>query len=57
MYVTTIVLLFECTSEPGYTIDETLDELGKQLSLAPVLEPYRKTIEKNIKPLNTTNES
>ena len=51
-------LLFEfATDNPGYTVDESLDELGRQLSLAPVLEPYRKTIEKNIKPLDTTNES
>lgn len=51
-------ILFEfATDGPGYTFDEPLDELGKQLSLPPFLEPYRKTIEKHIKPINTTNES
>jgi glyoxalase family protein len=51
-------LLFEfATDGPGYTCDESLENLGKQLSLSPFLEPYRKTIERHIKPLDTQNES
>ncbi|MBS3991838.1 MAG: VOC family protein [Erysipelothrix sp.] len=51
-------ILFEfATDGPGYTCDEPLETLGRQLSLPPLLEPYRKTIEKHIKPLNTNNES
>lgn len=51
-------ILFEfATDGPGYTYDEPLETLGRHLSLPPFLEPYRKTIEKHIKPLNTNNES
>lgn len=51
-------ILFEfATDGPGYTCDEPLETLGHHLSLPPFLEPYRKTIEKHIKPLNTKNDS
>lgn len=51
-------ILFEfATDGPGYTCDEPLETLGRHLSLPPFLEPYRRTIEKHIKPLNTNNES
>ena len=51
-------ILFEfATDGPGYTCDEPLETLGHHLSLPPFLKPYRKTIEKHIKPLNTKNVS
>lgn len=39
------------TDGPGFTMDETLDQLGGNLSLPPFLETRRKTIEKALTPL------
>ncbi|MCB5952100.1 VOC family protein [Enterococcus sp. BWT-B8] len=36
------------TVSPGFTIDETLEDLGKSLALPPFLEEQRKEIEKKI---------
>lgn len=40
-------ILFEiATDPPGFTVDETVEELGKRLSLPSWLEPSRETIER-----------
>jgi len=45
-------ILFEiATDGPGFANDETLENLGKTLSLPPFLEPRRAKIEANLKPL------
>ncbi len=45
-------ILFElATDEPGFAVDESLDQLGEQLSLPPFLAPYRQAIEAGLKPL------
>ncbi|HEX8372049.1 MAG TPA: ring-cleaving dioxygenase [Chthoniobacterales bacterium] len=45
-------ILFElATDEPGFTADEPLESLGEHLSLPPFLEPRRREIEANLKPL------
>lgn len=46
-------ILFELsTDEPGFTSDEPLDSLGETLALPPFLEPKRKEIEANLRPLH-----
>jgi glyoxalase family protein len=45
-------ILFEiATDGPGFAMDESMDALGEKLSLPPFLEPRRKQIETNLKPL------
>lgn len=45
-------VLFEiATEEPGFTIDEAVDELGTHLKLPPQYEQYRSEIEKTLPPL------
>lgn len=45
-------ILFElATDEPGFTADEPLEKLGQGLALPPFLEPRRREIEANLKPL------
>ncbi|GAB4468352.1 MAG: ring-cleaving dioxygenase [Armatimonadaceae bacterium] len=45
-------ILFEiATDPPGFTTDETLEELGTKLQLPPWLEPHRDQIEKALPPL------
>ena len=45
-------VLFEIATEgPGFTADEDLEHLGEKLSLPPFLEPHRKEIEANLKPI------
>jgi glyoxalase family protein len=40
-------VLFEIATEPpGFTFDETIEELGTRLRLPPWLEPTRSQIEK-----------
>jgi glyoxalase family protein len=47
-------ILFElATDGPGFTTDEPFETLGESLSLPPFLEKQRKSIEANIKPLDT----
>ena len=47
-------VLFElATHEPGYTVDEPLEELGSSLVLPPKFEGMRKRIEANLPPLET----
>lgn len=42
-------ILFEiATDSPGFTADESLEDLGKEIALPPFLEPYRKQIEANL---------
>ncbi len=42
-------ILFEfATDHPGFAIDESIDNLGKTLSLPPFLEPFRNQIEDEI---------
>ena len=44
--------LFEiATDGPGFAVDEPLEALGERLALPPFLEPRRKAIEANLKPL------
>lgn len=44
--------LFEiATDGPGFAVDEPLESLGENLALPPFLEPRRKEIEANLKPL------
>jgi glyoxalase family protein len=46
-------VLFEiATDGPGFTADEDLEHLGEKLSLPPFLEPHRKEIEANLKPIS-----
>lgn len=45
-------ILFElATDEPGFAVDEPLENLGEKLALPPFLEPRRKEIEAGLKPL------
>ena len=45
-------ILFEiATDGPGFAVDEPLETLGESLSLPPFLEPKRRSIEANLKPL------
>lgn len=45
-------VLFEiATDEPGFTADESLEELGTHLKLPPQYEPHRNEIEKVLPPL------
>jgi len=45
-------VLFEiATDGPGFVTDEDIEHLGEGLSLPPFLEPQRKEIEKNLKPI------
>jgi glyoxalase family protein len=45
-------ILFEiATDGPGFTTDEDPEHLGEKLSLPPFLEPRRKQIEANLKPI------
>lgn len=47
-------ILFElATDGPGFTADEDLATLGERLALPPFLEPRRKEIEANLRPLDT----
>ena len=47
-------VLFEfATKEPGYTVDEDLDELGDRLTLPSWLEGRREEIEAGLSPLHT----
>lgn len=46
-------ILFELsTEEPGFTVDEKIDQLGSTLSLHRMLEKERETIEQNLTPLD-----
>ncbi len=45
-------VLFEiATDGPGFTADEEREHLGESLSLPPFLEPHRKEIEENLRPI------
>lgn len=45
-------IVFElATDGPGFTIDASIDELGKKLDLPPFLEPKRKEIEAKLGPI------
>jgi glyoxalase family protein len=45
-------VLFEIATEgPGFTADEDSEHLGEQLALPPFLEPHRKEIEANLRPI------
>lgn len=47
-------VLFEiATDGPGFATDEPLDSLGESLALPPFLEPRRREIEANLKPIET----
>jgi glyoxalase family protein len=46
-------ILFEiATDEPGFAVDEPMDQLGERLALPPFLEGRRKEIEAGLKPLS-----
>jgi len=50
-------VLFEiATDGPGFSIDESTDELGTRLVLPPWLEKYRAEIERNLFPINVQNK-
>ncbi|NCT94467.1 MAG: ring-cleaving dioxygenase [Chitinophagaceae bacterium] len=45
-------VLFELASDnPGFTVDESLEELGRNLKLPAQYEPYRAQLEKTLTPL------
>jgi glyoxalase family protein len=45
-------ILFEiATDDPGFTVDEPMEQLGEGLSLPPFLEPQRARIEAGLQPL------
>ncbi|MBD1381134.1 ring-cleaving dioxygenase [Metabacillus arenae] len=45
-------ILFELSTDtPGFTSDEPVESLGENLSLPPFLEPQRREIEQNLRPL------
>lgn len=46
------ILIEIATDEPGFTADEPIESLGQTLSLPPFLEPRRREIESNLKPLD-----
>lgn len=49
-------VLFEiATDPPGFTVDESADELGASLKLPDQYEPMRADIEKRLPPLRTTS--
>lgn len=51
-------LLFEvATDNPGFTVDEPLDELGAHLHLPPQYEPHRATIEAALPPLKLAEKA
>ena len=46
-------ILFEiATDQPGFDIDEDLDQLGATLKLPPWLEKHRRSIEESLQPLD-----
>jgi glyoxalase family protein len=46
-------ILFELSTDtPGFAVDEPFETLGEQLALPPFLEPQRKQIEANLRPLD-----
>ncbi|MEH6942230.1 ring-cleaving dioxygenase [Bacillus sp. JJ722] len=46
------ILIEIATDGPGFTVDSTVEELGKQLDLPPFLEERRSEIEANLVPLD-----
>jgi len=48
-------LLEIATKGPGYTRDESFENLGQKLSLPPWLEPFRKRIEEELNKLDKNN--
>ena len=51
-------VLFEiATKGPGFTVDESPDELGKSLQLPPQHEPLRQMLERDLTPLNPPSSS
>jgi glyoxalase family protein len=46
------VLLEVATTRPGFTIDEMLKDLGRELKLPPWEEPHRSIIERGLTPLD-----
>jgi glyoxalase family protein len=51
-------ILFEiATDDPGFAIDEPLDQLGQQLKLPPQFESQRATIERTLPPISVLQES
>jgi glyoxalase family protein len=47
-------ILFEiATDEPGFAVDEPMEQLGERLALPPFLEGRRKEIEAGLKPLSS----
>lgn len=47
-------ILFElATDGPGFTTDESIEQLGEQVALPPFLEDKREEIEAKLKPINT----
>ena len=50
-------VLFEISSDtPGFTTDQTEDELGVELALPPFLQPYREQIAAGLHPIDTSRE-
>ncbi len=46
-------IIFElATDEPGFTVDEPVDKLGKRLALPPFRAPHRAAIEADLPPLS-----
>jgi glyoxalase family protein len=40
-----------CTSGPGFTLDEKLEDLGDRLCLSPRVEPLRAKLEAELPPI------
>jgi glyoxalase family protein len=51
------VLLEIATDQPGFTVDEPLLELGRELKLPPWLEPSREQITAALPPLRLPDDS
>lgn len=46
-------VLFElATDEPGFAVEESVEELGRRVALPPFLEPRREEIEAGLKPID-----
>ncbi len=51
-------VLFEiATDPPGFSIDESVEQLGTHLKLPPWLEPHRSEIEKVLLPIHIPEEN
>ena len=51
-------ILFEiATDQPGFAVDETVENLGRALKLPRFLEPHRKEIEAALPPIDSVERA